>query len=399
MFKFIPLVLALVAQRVAAHGGVIGYGNGGTYYPGWKAYNSPDGKVTIARAYAIFHPIQDLDSAVLSCNIDGSLPGASQSTATVEAGSDVTFLWNQWPHNTDSVVRIPVYPFFYEPHAILALTAYLSRLMPGQHMRQRRLIGLKMVQNRRSRSHFWHSRFRNLGCCSMMTNNNSWTSTIPASVPSGNYLLRHETIALHSLPAQIYPECTQVKIVNGGSCAPTTDELVSFPGGYTTADAGLFVNLYDSSAQSTTTYAIPGPKLYGSGTVSLLTQDYICLPNYFTGLLHRLVVGCPGFFIQLVFCRRRDLVFRCCHDHSSSVVATTASSSVAVVTTASSAAPVTTSAAANSSSTSVAAPATTTSAASTPQSFVSQYGQCGGLNFQGSTTCQSPYVCVKFSVP
>ncbi len=35
----------------------------------------------------------------------------------------------------------------------------------------------------------------------MITNNNTWTSTIPASVPSGNYLIRFETIALHSLPA------------------------------------------------------------------------------------------------------------------------------------------------------------------------------------------------------
>jgi hypothetical protein len=40
----------------------------------------------------------------------------------------------------------------------------------------------------------------------MVDQDSSWTTTIPASVPSGHYLIRSETIALHSLPAQFYPE-------------------------------------------------------------------------------------------------------------------------------------------------------------------------------------------------
>ena len=35
----------------------------------------------------------------------------------------------------------------------------------------------------------------------MIANKNSWTTTIPSTVPSGNYLIRFETIALHSMPA------------------------------------------------------------------------------------------------------------------------------------------------------------------------------------------------------
>ena len=35
----------------------------------------------------------------------------------------------------------------------------------------------------------------------MIADNSSWTTTIPSTVPSGNYLIRFETIALHSLPA------------------------------------------------------------------------------------------------------------------------------------------------------------------------------------------------------
>jgi hypothetical protein len=35
----------------------------------------------------------------------------------------------------------------------------------------------------------------------MIDQNSTWTTKIPASVPSGNYLIRFETIALHSMPA------------------------------------------------------------------------------------------------------------------------------------------------------------------------------------------------------
>lgn len=35
----------------------------------------------------------------------------------------------------------------------------------------------------------------------MIADNSTWTTVIPATVPSGNYLIRFETIALHSMPA------------------------------------------------------------------------------------------------------------------------------------------------------------------------------------------------------
>ena len=76
------------------------------------------------------------------------------------------------------------------------------------------------------------------GAGKMIDQNSSWTTTIPASVPSGNYLIRFETIALHSLPAQLYPECAQIQITGGGSRQPTADELVSFPGAYSASDPG-----------------------------------------------------------------------------------------------------------------------------------------------------------------
>lgn len=42
----------------------------------------------------------------------------------------------------------------------------------------------------------------NWGSGQMIAQNNSWTSTVPTCIPAGNYLIRFETIALHSQPAQ-----------------------------------------------------------------------------------------------------------------------------------------------------------------------------------------------------
>jgi lytic cellulose monooxygenase (C1-hydroxylating) len=100
----------------------------------------------------------------------------------------------------------------------------------------------------------------------MIADNSSWTTTIPSTVPSGNYLIRFETIALHSMPAQFYPECAQIQITGGGSLAPTSAELVSFPGAYSNNDPGVNIDIYSNAAQTETTYVIPGPPLYGSSS-------------------------------------------------------------------------------------------------------------------------------------
>jgi hypothetical protein len=73
------------------------------------------------------------------------------------------------------------------------------------------------------------------------------TFTIPKSVPSGQYLIRAEQVALHAASsyggAQFYLSCAQVNVVNGGSGSP--GPLVSFPGAYTGYEPGLLLNIYN----------------------------------------------------------------------------------------------------------------------------------------------------------
>ncbi|EJD03600.1 glycoside hydrolase family 61 protein [Fomitiporia mediterranea MF3/22] len=61
------------------------------------------------------------------------------------------------------------------------------------------------------------------------------TFTLPSALPSGQYLLRMENIALHVAQsyggAQFYLSCGQINVENGGSGTP--GPTVAFPGAYT----------------------------------------------------------------------------------------------------------------------------------------------------------------------
>ncbi|KAG6829249.1 hypothetical protein H0H87_012100 [Tephrocybe sp. NHM501043] len=82
--------------------------------------------------------------------------------------------------------------------------------------------------------------------------------TIPNSLPSGQYLVRIESIALHSAStfggAQFYLSCGQINVTGGGSGNP--GPLVSIPGVYTGNEPGILINIYYPVP---TSYKNPGP--------------------------------------------------------------------------------------------------------------------------------------------
>ncbi|THH00861.1 hypothetical protein EW026_g1727 [Hermanssonia centrifuga] len=90
-----------------------------------------------------------------------------------------------------------------------------------------------------------------------------FTLTIPKSLPSGQYLVRAEQIALHVAStyggAQFYIGCAQVNVVNGGSGTP--GPLVSIPGVYTGYEPGILINIYDLPSNFTG-YQAPGPAIW-----------------------------------------------------------------------------------------------------------------------------------------
>ncbi|KAJ4360316.1 uncharacterized protein N0V89_000877 [Didymosphaeria variabile] len=91
---------------------------------------------------------------------------------------------------------------------------------------------------------------------------NSFTAStvIPKNLKAGNYVSRHEIIALHGAGsdngAQIYPQCLNLKVTGSGTVAPTSGVVGTSL--YKRTDPGILFNLYNSPSS----YTIPGPALW-----------------------------------------------------------------------------------------------------------------------------------------
>ncbi|KAF9450431.1 lytic polysaccharide monooxygenase [Macrolepiota fuliginosa MF-IS2] len=245
--KFLTALVATVtvalnqANLAASHGGVIGYSIAGTYYQGFKAYNTPVGQVSIQREWDTYDPITDPNSSVLSCNTNGANLGSGQLSATVAAGSQITAYWNPWPHTIGPVM---VYMAKCSGTCTSASTSSLSWFK----IDQAGLISGALPTGT------W-------AMGQLVSNNNSWTTSIPSTLAAGEYFIRHELLAIHtSNQPQFYPECGQLKVTGSGSAQPSGSYLVKFPGGYHASDPGVTIDIY--SQPTVTNYTIPGPAVW-----------------------------------------------------------------------------------------------------------------------------------------
>jgi len=85
--------------------------------------------------------------------------------------------------------------------------------------------------------------------------------TVPKNLPTGQYLVRMEALALHVAEtfggAQWYISCGQINVTGGGSGSP--GPLVSIPGVYTGNEPGILIDInYPIPA----TYTQPGPAVW-----------------------------------------------------------------------------------------------------------------------------------------
>lgn len=82
-----------------------------------------------------------------------------------------------------------------------------------------------------------------------MANNFTASVTIPRKLAAGEYLLRHELLALHGATsvggAQFYPVYIQLIVTGGGSASPSD---LAFPGAYSATDPGIYFNPFQGDA-------------------------------------------------------------------------------------------------------------------------------------------------------
>lgn len=243
LFKLVAL-----AATAAAHGIVSGIVADGTftkgfdlqyYYqiqqgqtppatPGWYAENLDNGFVAPS-AYA---------TADIVCHKNAK---AATSSASVKAGGKVDFQWTTWP----------------ESHVGPMIT-YVAKC--ASDCADADKTTLKWVKiDEAGFTDDWASN-------KMIANNNTWTVNIPSTLAAGDYVFRHETIALHSAGqkdgAQNYPQCLNIKITGGGSDNPEGTLGTAL---YKDTDAGILYNVYGGD---NTGYKIPGPALYSAGSGS-----------------------------------------------------------------------------------------------------------------------------------
>ncbi|KAH8114758.1 glycosyl hydrolase family 61-domain-containing protein [Phellopilus nigrolimitatus] len=196
-------------------------------------------------------PITDVTSNDLICNggINPYQQPVSTDIITVPAGSSVTAEWHHTLAGADpSDPADPIDPSHKGP-----VISYLAQIPNATQSSVTGLNWYKIYEDGLDvSSQTW-------GVDRMIANKGKVTFTIPSCIPEGQYLLRHEVIALHaatSYPgAQFYMECAQLQITGGGSTEPST---VSFPGAYSGELLCITIDIY----QTLPSYTIPGPPVF-----------------------------------------------------------------------------------------------------------------------------------------
>ncbi|KAL0946013.1 hypothetical protein HGRIS_012290 [Hohenbuehelia grisea] len=239
----LTIIASTLVSQVVAHGYVPQIKIGSQYIPGWNVntdgYTTPQPIRVVRATKPDSGFISDPSSGDITCSIGNSKLPPGPITATVAAGQTVTMLWNSWPIGHFGPVL-----------------NYLAKC-PGECSSWKGDSGtpwFKIQQDVYANSE-WASD-------TLAKNNATYVVKIPKNIAPGNYLLRHENLALHGGAnlggAQFYPVCVQLTITGGGSLNPSG---LGFPGAYKATDPGIHFNPYQGEAANKA-YIPPGGAVY-----------------------------------------------------------------------------------------------------------------------------------------
>lgn len=242
--KYTVPFLAALASGVAAHGGVGSYTFSGKTWAGFSPYNPNPSAQTIQRAWYSYDPIMTPDGVNIRCNNKGT--ETAPLHGEIAAGTDITATWAQWTHAEGPV------------------TVYLARCpdsgctgWDGSGKVWFKIDEAGLLSGTINKGEWGNG---------IVLKTLKWTTKIPATLKPGNYLIRHEVLALHQARTpQFYPECAQLTITGTGSDYPDSSYLVSFPGAFKMSDPGVTVEI---NSDTSSTYIVPGPPVWKGGSGS-----------------------------------------------------------------------------------------------------------------------------------
>jgi len=221
---------------VSAHGFVKTLVIDGKSYQGNVPNASPS--PSVIRQISTIDPVKGASNPNLNC---GQTAQKASLVADAQPGSALQFFWaagggQNWPHNTGPVITY--------------MASCGSTTCDKFDSTQAKWF--KIDQAGQDSKGVWAQQTLQSGA--------PFNLTLPSNIAPGQYLMRHEIIALHLAQtvggAEFYPSCSQVKIGGSGTGVPSS--TVSFPGAYSDQDPGIFdPDVYNPGAN----YTFPGPPL------------------------------------------------------------------------------------------------------------------------------------------
>lgn len=248
--RFVFLTFAALAPLVSAHGHMSGVFVDDKYVPGPEPNSGSTGFAI--REINDIDPVKGANNSDINCG-----HGATTASEVVDAsgGSVLKFAWvngdgGPWVHNTGPVMT------------------YMASCGSGgcANFDSANAQFFKISELGKKDDGSWYMSDLNAAL------NDTTSATIPSDLPAGEYLVRHELIAMQlgMSPggAEFYPACLQIRLSGNNSTVsatslPSGTQTVTFPGGYSDTDPGILdVHIYDPGYN----YTFPGPALISTST-------------------------------------------------------------------------------------------------------------------------------------
>jgi len=232
--------VAILAAEVAGHGAVTSYVIAGKTYQGYNGF-APSSTPVIQRQWPDFNPTLSASDFKVRCN-GGTSAGLS---APVKPGDSVEAIWSQWTHSQGPIM-VWMYKCSGDFSSCDGSGAEWFKIDESGFSGDGKSVFLDSET-----PSGW-------GIAKLVGGNKGFTSTIPNLKP-GNYLIRHELIAMHQAGApQWYAECAQLQVTGSGTGEPT--QKTSIPGYAKQSDSNISFNINNHSLPQT--YTMPGPPVF-----------------------------------------------------------------------------------------------------------------------------------------
>lgn len=248
MLSSILTTVALLAAGASAHGAVTSYVVAGKDYPGYQGFSPANSPNTIQWQWSDYNPITAASDPKMRCNGGRS----ATESATAAPGDEISAVWGQWTHSQG-----PILVWMYKCAGDFAgcdgSGAEWFKIDEAGFTGD----GTSVFLDSETPSG-WE-------IAKLVGGNKAHTSKIPAGLAPGNYLVRHELIALHQANApQFYPECAQIIVTGSGTATPDASYKAAIPGYCAQSDPNITVPINDRTVAQT--YKIPGPPVFtGTG--------------------------------------------------------------------------------------------------------------------------------------